>query len=100
MDASRPWSPIAAVEAAKAGSRVAAPIGGAWHLTQAWKSLTPLSGGHARLSYADPSDPYNLLVLESSSKLNLVGPTWTRTTWATLQKQYPAGVRAIALRSE
>ncbi len=96
MDAAQPWSPIDAIERAYVGSRVDAPVGGAWHLTQTWKSLSPLSGGHARLSYAMPGDPNQLLVLESTNANNKVGPRWSRTTWSKLAA-YGGGAKAAAL---
>jgi len=95
FNASEPWSPIDAVERAGVGSRVSAPVAGLWHLTQAWKSLAPLAGGHARLSYSQPDG--GLLVLESTTKRDGVGPTWSATTWDALAARYPAGVRAAAL---
>lgn len=97
MDPNRPWSPIEAVENAGVGSRVDAPTGGLWHLTQAWKSVSPLTSGHARMIYADPDDPDSLLVLESSNRFNLVGAVWTKSTWTDLCAMYPAGIRAAAL---
>jgi hypothetical protein len=97
-DPTRPWSPVEAVERFGVGSRVVAPVGGAWHLTQGWRSLDPLAGGHARLAYAHPADPDSLVVLESTSRDGGRGPTWTRTTWAKLLHHYRNGdVVAVAL---
>lgn len=96
FDAAEPWSPIDAVEQAGVGSRVSAPVAGTWHLTQTWKSLNPLSGGHARLAYASPTDADQLLVLESSSRSNGIGPRFSRTRWSDLLAKYQEA-RAAAL---
>jgi len=103
FDAARPWSPIEAVVAARVGSAVvelaSAPEGSVL-LTQAWSSLSPLSGGHARLCRKHASGV--LEVLEASSRTEKggtlgIGPTRTWTTVIDLQRKYKAGVRGAVL---
>lgn len=92
MDAARPWSPIEAVERAGVGSRVPRPVGGSWHVTQRWKSLSPLSGGHARLCYAHEDDPDLLDVLEATTRDGGIGATWSTARWSALT----TGAQALA----
>lgn len=100
FDAEEPWSPILAIERAGVGSRIPGPVPGVWALSQAWVDASTrdgdsVSGGHARIVLCRDTD--RLLVLESSSRQNGVGPRWSEASYAELAKRYPAGVRLAAL---
>lgn len=82
MDAARPWSPIDCVAAKPFGEQVSKPVPGHWHLCQKWKSLSPLSGGHARLVRClDDGD--TLLAIEATNRGGL-GVTTSVLTWSDL----------------
>lgn len=107
QDASRPWSPLDAVETAKVGAKVARPVPGRWHVSQTWvdgdgNDGTPLRGGHARVAYCEPSDPDLLFVFESSTRTHpldgaALGPTWSTPRVSSLVAKYPGGVRWAVL---
>jgi len=100
MDASDPWSPVKAVEAAGVGSRIDKPIPGVWALSQAWVDDTTsdgdgLSGGHARIVKFITVD--QMLVFESTTRDGRIGPRITTSSHADLLRRYTAGVRYAAL---
>ena len=67
MDAKRPWSPIECVGSKPFGKVVDDPVPLEWHLSQKWKSLSPLKSGHARIVRClDDGD--TLLVLEATQQ--------------------------------
>lgn len=91
FDPADPWSPITATERAGVGSRVDAPVAGLWHVTQRWEDPHPatvdgdgLAGGHFRICRAHKQEPDRLLVLESTTRDNKIGPRWTYTRWSSL----------------
>lgn len=93
------WGPMAAVEAAGVGQRVDGPVAGRWAITQAWKDGSfddgdGVTGGHARIVRFLDED--RMLVLESTTRLNGKGPTWTQgTTWSELVKRYSVDAKAL-----
>ena len=100
MEATKPWSPVDAVEKAGVGSRIDKPIPGMWALSQAWVDDTTvdgdgLSGGHARLVKFLTEDL--MFVFESTTREGRIGPRTTTSSHKDLVKRYPAGVRYVAL---
>lgn len=110
FDAKQPWSPLDAVERAKVGRKVDAPVPGRWHVTQRWQDAstadgTPLSGGHFRVSYCEPTDPDLLFVIESTNRAHPaggeVGPTWSVARVSELRKvSTPSGGFRCAVLDE
>lgn len=95
MDAARPWSPIECVASKSFGEEVVQPVPLEWHLSQKWKSLDPLSGGHARLVRC-LDDGNTLFVLEATNRNNL-GVTTSVITWDELVEGN-AGCRLALLK--
>jgi hypothetical protein len=56
LDASKPFSPVYAMEPSGVGKPVTVPQAGCWHLCQGWKSLEPLQSGHGWFWY-EPATP-------------------------------------------
>ena len=95
MDAKRPWSPIECVGSKPFGKVVDDPVPLEWHLSQKWKSLSPLKSGHARIVRClDDGD--TLLVLEATNR-NDLGVTASKISWQKL-KSDNAGSKLVLLK--